>query len=325
MTSEAAPLANQPPEKDRCPGPKPPLQPHVEGFAKIRNGLNDHIKTGKLTPFDLGIYLYLHLNCTWMTGVYEGTALGIAYGFNDPELQKGIRKSLYRLRANKYINYREGDGKRGRYPILIHKYEPTSGGLVGFRLDAWKHGNLAKPEYEPVDSGETVERQSRDSRGPVEETVAGPIPDCTDSTNGKTGQTTTPRGWLEGRLTTILEKIPSAIRKKLTKKERAGIHALVVKHSPNGEPKVLLGFIAQFLYRPEGMDGVKFPVALFLDEADQHMSEVIEYLAPLAGLSPQDELKELLKLIADAEESLEARAKAVPVPENGRQVPEAVS
>ena len=61
-----------------------------------------------------------------------------------------------RLRQRKYINYRKGNGTRGGYPILIHKYEVRVAGTVRHRLNAWKNGELAKPEYEPWNCGGTV-------------------------------------------------------------------------------------------------------------------------------------------------------------------------
>jgi hypothetical protein len=38
------------------------------------------------------------------------------------------------LRANGYIDYPEGSGQRGNYPIFIDKAEPTLGPLRGWRL-----------------------------------------------------------------------------------------------------------------------------------------------------------------------------------------------
>jgi hypothetical protein len=153
----------------------------TEGFSKIRNGLRDHIKDGKMCPTDLGVYLYLHMSCDYATGIYTGTALGIAYGFGDVTLKDKIKHTLNRLRKSRFINYRNGNGKRKGYAILIDKYEPTYGARSGQRLNAWKHADSVIPEYEPVpgDSpGQTpgwlpVASQSRAGRVPV----GSPIPD----------------------------------------------------------------------------------------------------------------------------------------------------
>src|SRR4051794_8761323 len=143
----------------------------MDNFTPIRNGLWDHIREGKLCPFDLGIYVFLHLRADWASGIYRGCALTIAHGFNDPSLKLHINKALIRLRDRHYINYPKGNGTRGGYPILIHKYEVTVGELSGTRLNAWKHGTLARPEYETWNGHGRVEQQSRKSGGRVEEPI----------------------------------------------------------------------------------------------------------------------------------------------------------
>jgi hypothetical protein len=137
----------------------------VDNFTPLRNGLVDHIQQGKLCPFDLGIYTFLHLHADWATGVYHGCALAIAHGFSDPSLKHHINKSLIRLRERQYINYQKGCGRRGGYPILINKYSPRVGELCGTRLNAWKYGELCQPEYEPWNGGGTVGERSRKSGG----------------------------------------------------------------------------------------------------------------------------------------------------------------
>lgn len=147
-----------------------------EGFAQIRNGLKEHIEAGKLCPTDLGVYTFLHLYCDYATGIYTGTALGIAYRFGDATQKNLIQHSLNRLRKSRFINYRIGNGKRGGYAILIDKYEPTFGALRGRRLNAWKYEDKVQPAYGPLrgqsdgqsDSGVTVESQSSDSGVTVE-------------------------------------------------------------------------------------------------------------------------------------------------------------
>jgi hypothetical protein len=126
-----------------------------DGFARLRNGLREHIKQGKISPQDLGIYLYLHYECNWATGIYHGSALGIAYGFDNPRLKQSIQRSLTRLRENKYINYRKGDGTHKGYNILINKFEPQGGKLSNKRLNAWKNGSKCVPFYEEKTDGDT--------------------------------------------------------------------------------------------------------------------------------------------------------------------------
>lgn len=141
----------------------------MDNFTPIRNGLREHIQEGKLPPFDLGVYTALHLLSDWSTGVCHACALSIAFFFGNPSWKTRIQKSLRRLRDRGYIHYPKGRGGRGAYPILIHKYEVTVGKLKGTRLNAWKHGNLGKPEYESWTGERTVEARSRNGASTVEE------------------------------------------------------------------------------------------------------------------------------------------------------------
>jgi hypothetical protein len=132
----------------------------MENFTPIRRGILDHLRGGKMCPFDLGVYVALHLRADWSTGVYRGCALALAYDFGDSNLRDHIKKSLFRLRERGFINYPKGDGMRGSYDILINKRDVTSGERAGMRLDAWKHGKLAKPEYAPQNGNGAVKPES---------------------------------------------------------------------------------------------------------------------------------------------------------------------
>jgi hypothetical protein len=109
-----------------------------------------------MCPFDLGIYVLLHLRADWSTGIYHGCAATIAFQFGNSTLREHIKKTLLRLRAKGYINYRKGDGTRGGYSILINKRDVTSGELAGTRLDAWENGERAEPKYKPQNRDGTV-------------------------------------------------------------------------------------------------------------------------------------------------------------------------
>jgi hypothetical protein len=132
----------------------------MDNFTPLRNGILEHLRDGRICPFDLGVYVLLHLRADWSTGIYHGCAASIAYQFGNPTLREHIKKTLRRLRAKGYINYRKGDGERGGYPILLNKRDVTSGELQGTRLDAWKNGELAVPEYTPQNGNGTAKPES---------------------------------------------------------------------------------------------------------------------------------------------------------------------
>lgn len=118
-----------------------------QGFAKIRNGLKEHLSQGYMCPSDFGLFMYLIMSCDCTTGIYVGSAMRISSDFGRSVSVDQVRHSLHRLRNRKYINYRVGRGLRGNYPILIDKYEPTFGAFAGKRLDAWKQGTSVEPTY----------------------------------------------------------------------------------------------------------------------------------------------------------------------------------
>ena len=145
----------------------------MDNFTAIRNGLLDHIRDGKLCPFDLGIYLFLHLTEDWETGICFTNARAIAVQFGGRVNAKDVRQSLYRLRERRYVNYRDGDGSRGCYDVLLHKSRPTVGRHVGKQLNAFVAGSLGVPVYESHNSDATVKSVSANTTP----TVVSPIQD----------------------------------------------------------------------------------------------------------------------------------------------------
>jgi hypothetical protein len=189
----------------------------MDKFTAIRNGLLDHALAGKLSPFDFGMYVFLIMRADYSTGIYHGCAMTIACQFGNPSLKEHVQKALRRLREKKYINYRNGDGSRGAYLILINKFFVRVGEVSGTRLNAWKHNGLVHPEYERQNGGDTVETLSRHGG----DTVVAPNKDIktedvstTTSTQSQTSDNSlsklarkkTPR-----RQTTILSAYPQMV------------------------------------------------------------------------------------------------------------------
>lgn len=137
----------------------------MDHYTPIRNGILEHLEQSRLSPLEFALYVMLHLRADWATGIYRGCALTLAYQFGNSHLHLQIKDTLLRLKRKGYINYSPEKGRRGAYEILIHKYEPRLGRLSGTRLNAWKHDDLAKPEYEALASGspETRLRLAGDS------------------------------------------------------------------------------------------------------------------------------------------------------------------
>jgi hypothetical protein len=129
-------------------------------FVPMFMGLKSHIKKGRITPVDLAIYLMLHYNCDFETGIVDASAREIMFwwggkapfGTNKEETAviRMIQDFLGRLRQNKYINY-DGIGEMSGYSILIHKYLIRTGDHQGMYLDAFAPSSLKDPVFIPSD------------------------------------------------------------------------------------------------------------------------------------------------------------------------------
>ena len=131
-------------------------------FIPIFIGLDEHLRLGKMSLTDLGVYLLLHRWCEWRWGIYYGCAATIASLMGGRAEKSEVQRSLQNLRRFEFINYRQGSGSRGSYNILIHKYLPRVGELRGYRLNAFAINCLDQPLYECPNSQRTEDGLSTD-------------------------------------------------------------------------------------------------------------------------------------------------------------------
>jgi hypothetical protein len=132
----------------------------LEGFTKLTETARRAVGTGIRDPFDLGVYAHIKMEANWSTGIYHGTAQGIAYKFGNLSLEKRVQRSMSKLRAAKLINYPPGNGRRGGYDVLVDEFEITLGRWKGAVLDAWQHGIKAQPAYvEKAENGQSTGRE----------------------------------------------------------------------------------------------------------------------------------------------------------------------
>lgn len=118
----------------------------MNGFTAIRLGLLEHIETGRFALTDLGIYTYLHMRRNWASGICFTNARSIATTFDVPH--STVKDSFRRLKEKGYIDYPEGNGARGSYPVLLLKCEPTEGVLKASRLISRADNNFQAIVYE---------------------------------------------------------------------------------------------------------------------------------------------------------------------------------
>lgn len=104
------------------------------GFAPIRRGLWEHLRDGRMSPFEALAFIYICSQADTRTGVWKGSAgaLVAELGFHP----RTARDLLERMEHGGYIRRFVSQGMRHCYPILIHKFPITQGEHNGEVLDA---------------------------------------------------------------------------------------------------------------------------------------------------------------------------------------------
>lgn len=104
------------------------------GFVPIRRGLWEHLRDGRMSPFEALAFVYICSQADTRTGVWKGSAgaLVTELGFHP----RTARDLLERMEHGGYIRRFVSQGMRRCYPILIHKFPVTQGERNGEVLDA---------------------------------------------------------------------------------------------------------------------------------------------------------------------------------------------
>src|SRR6267142_3286351 len=104
------------------------------GFAPIRRGLWEHVRDGRMSPFECLAFVYICSQADTRTGIWKGSAGALVgeLGFKP----RTARDLLERLQHGDYIRRFATAGSRFCYPILVHKFPITQGEHNGELLDA---------------------------------------------------------------------------------------------------------------------------------------------------------------------------------------------
>lgn len=161
--------------------PKKAELSNERGFLRLRNGICEHIRSGNLTPSDFSIYVTIHLFADWRTGVCSTTAASLASNWGSwprDDKKRSFNLGLERLREKNYIDYPEGVGEHGVYPVLLNLAEPTLGALRGWRLRlATGLRSFDNPWYEYVSPTPLVDVYGHVIADDITETKYGDRPD----------------------------------------------------------------------------------------------------------------------------------------------------
>jgi len=152
-----------------------------QGFLRLRNGIWTHIREGRLSANEFVVYCTLYQFVDKRTGICRTTAASLASNWGDGNVSKElVQQCLARLREKKYINYPQGTGLRGAYPVLIDKFDVNSGLARGWRLNAQISRDFSNPLYEymsgtPYGEAYGALAVDRAVRVAVEDTVTGAV------------------------------------------------------------------------------------------------------------------------------------------------------
>jgi hypothetical protein len=137
-----------------------------ENFVPIRLGIQDHLLRGEISLFELGVYVLIHLQADYSTGIWRGSAARIAAtASRGIELRK-IQRATEHLTDLGLLRPLHRHGTRGNYPVLINKFTVRRGALKGRRLNAIKSESLSNLIYEVCADGD-AETDAEDA--PIQE------------------------------------------------------------------------------------------------------------------------------------------------------------
>jgi hypothetical protein len=143
-----------------------------KGFIQIRRGLDEHLLAGRISLFEAGVYLVIHLQANFETGMWVGSAPRLLAAAPRGAALRDIQRAIEHLSEIGFLRTFHTHGQRGNYPVLIHKYEPQFGALRGKRLNAVASTSWQHPRYEScadVDADVDAESVAEDAPIPKEE------------------------------------------------------------------------------------------------------------------------------------------------------------
>jgi hypothetical protein len=118
------------------------------GYAIIRAGILEHLCRGDLGFPELGIYIAIHLQADFRSGVWWGSAPKLLAAAPRGTTLRDVQRWMETLRRIGFLRPFNVRGKKGNYAVLIDKYNVRTGALKGSRLNAWKSESWRSPCYE---------------------------------------------------------------------------------------------------------------------------------------------------------------------------------
>jgi hypothetical protein len=121
----------------------------MRGFAIIRGGILDHLLAGTISLYELGVYLVIHLQVDFQSGVWRGSAPRLLAAAPRGTGLREVQRALQNLVRQGFLKSFHVPGKRGNFCVLLDRYNVKVGALKGKRLIAAKSLDWRNPHYEP--------------------------------------------------------------------------------------------------------------------------------------------------------------------------------
>ena len=115
------------------------------GFAPIRRGLWEHLRDGRMSPFEALAFIYICSQADTRSGVWKGSAKSLAGELGMKE--RTARDILEKMEHGDYIRRFAVPGLHSCYPILVHKFPITQGEHNGEQLNALESKSPADLAY----------------------------------------------------------------------------------------------------------------------------------------------------------------------------------
>jgi hypothetical protein len=151
------------------------------GFIQSRRGLEEHLDASRLSLFEAGVYLLIHLQANYESGIWVGSAPKILATAPRGTDLRNVQRAIERLREIGFLKVFHTHGQRGNYRALINRYEPQFGALKGMRLNADKSMSWQSPVYESC-AEDALKRRSSRAKSDAEDA---PIPKEEEEKEGK--------------------------------------------------------------------------------------------------------------------------------------------
>ncbi len=117
------------------------------GYVRLRRGVLDHLHEGRMSFSEYGIYTILVQLANSRSGCAFSNAKSLEALIGRGLKQQRIQDILFELHLKGYIRpFGQRHVGSGSYPILIHRYQITSGEKKDWFVDAFNTKDYRKPK-----------------------------------------------------------------------------------------------------------------------------------------------------------------------------------